>query len=101
MMGQVGDENLDTELLTEKAAKIAKSMEEVIDAVNSVPKISRKLTETYVRIMTLCARFLTLTNAISSKKLSLGESTKKYVSENYSKKVSIKDICQETLLFQG
>ncbi len=95
MMGQVGDEALDKAQLKEKIAKLASSEKEALDAVNSVPKISRKMTETYVRIMTLCARFLTMTNAIPVKKLSLSEATKKYISENYSKKISIKELCYE------
>lgn len=95
MMGQVGDETLDEAKLQRKIAKLAKTDKEALDAVNSVPKVSRKTTETYVRIMTLCARFLTLSNAIPAKKLSLGEATKKYISENYGKKVSIMDICHE------
>ena len=95
MMGQVGDETLDKEKLREKLAKLEKNEKLALEAVDSVLKVSRKLTETYVRIMTLCARFLTLTNAIPAKKLSLAEATKKYVSENYDKKVSIMDICRE------
>lgn len=95
MMGQVGDENLDKEKLIDAICKVTSNAETALAAVNSVPKISRKMTETYVRIMTLCARFLTLTNAITAKKLSLGEATQKYLCENYSKKIVIKDICLE------
>lgn len=95
MMGQVADETLDKTALAKKILHLAKSPEEAVDAVNSIPEVSEKLTETYVRIMTLCARFLTLTNAIPSKKPSLGEATKKYISENFDRKISIKDICRE------
>ncbi len=95
MMGQVSDEKLDKGALIEKITAVANCPEDAISAVNSIPEISQKLTETYVRIMTLCARFLTLSNAIPSKKPSLGEAAKKYVSENYNKKISIKDICRE------
>jgi len=95
MMGQVADEKLDTEVLAEKLVNVTNDVEAAIKAANSIPKVSVKMTETYVRIMTLCARFLTLSNAISSKKLSIGEAAKKYISENYGKKISIKDICRE------
>jgi len=95
MMGQVADEKLDLTALAEKIIPLAESPEAALEALNSVPKVSSKMTETYVRIMTLCARFLTLSNAISSKKPSIGEATKKYISENYAKKISINDICRE------
>lgn len=95
MMGQVADETLDKAALARKISAIAGSPEAAREAANSVPEVSERLTETYVRIMTLCARFLTLTNAIPSKKPSLGESAKKYISENFDKKISIKDICHE------
>ncbi len=95
MMGQVADQSLNKAELVEKIIPIAESCEAAKEAVKSVPEVTERLTETYVRIMTLCARFLTLTNAISAKKPSLGEATKKYVSENFDKKISIKDICRE------
>ena len=95
MMGQVGDEKLNKAELTEKIIPVTDSREAAYLAVKSVPEVTEKLTETYVRIMTLCARFLTLTNAIPAKKPSLGESAKKYISENFEKKISIKDICHE------
>ena len=95
MMGQVADENIDKTLLAEKILPLAESPEAAVEVVNSIPEVSKKMTETYVRIMTLCARFLTLSNAIPSKKLSIGEATKKYISENFDKKISIQDICRE------
>lgn len=95
MMGQVADENLDRKALLEKIKLIAENKDEALAAVKSLPEVSVKLTETYVRIMTLCARFLTLSNAIPSKKPSLSEAAKKYISENFDKKISIKDICRE------
>lgn len=95
MMGQVADENLNRGELVERILPLTENREAAMEVVKSVPEVSEKLTETYVRIMTLCARFLTLSNAIPSKKPSIGESAKKYISENYDKKISIKDICRE------
>lgn len=95
MMGQVADETLDESLCEKVLERISGNADSASLAVESVPRISRKMTETYVRIMTLCARYLTLSNAVSSKKPSIGEGAKKYVSENFDKKISVKDVCRE------
>lgn len=95
MMGQVMDSGIDESELVRKVAELSGNEEKANETVGSIPRVSKELTETYVRIMTLCARYLTLSNAIPSKKPSLGEAAKKYISENYDKKINIKDICRE------
>lgn len=95
MMGQVLDENGDTEFITESLVRLFGNRETAVRMVGKIPRVSRDMTETFVRIMTLCARYLTLSNAIPTKKPSIGESTKKFIIENYDSKITIKDICRE------
>lgn len=94
MMGQVADEK-EASMLYDKILPVANSPDTARELANCVPTVSEEMTKTYVRIMTLCARYLTLSNAIPSKKLSIGEAVKKYVSEHYEDKISVKDICNE------
>lgn len=91
MMGQVIDEKNDTSTILKHFG----SDDEAKEMIAKIPRVSRELTETYVRIMTLCARYLTLSNAIPTKKPSIGEAAKKYIIENYDSRITIKDICRE------
>jgi len=60
-----------------------------------IPIVSPDMTGSFVRIMTICAQYLTLSNAIRTKKPSIGEAAKKYITENYDTKITVKDICHE------
>ncbi len=95
MMGQVLDESESTERLAERIAPLAESRAAADELVRGIPRVSREMCEVYVRIMTLSARYLTLANALPSKNPSLGEAAKRYVAENYARKISIRDICHE------
>ena len=44
--------------------------------------------------MTVCASYLTLSNAVNATKASVGELTMKFISENFTDKISVKDICK-------
>ncbi|MBQ2793241.1 MAG: helix-turn-helix transcriptional regulator [Clostridia bacterium] len=48
----------------------------------------------YVKIMTICAQYLTLSNAIPSSKPTVTEMAKKFIYDNYRTKFGIKEICQ-------
>lgn len=49
----------------------------------------------YVKIMTICAQYLMLQNAISTVKPTVAEQAKKYIRENISRKFVIGDICDK------
>ncbi len=95
MMGQVIDENVNEAELAKQVRHLTKSDSEAMSVVQTIPVVKKKLADSYVRIMTLCARYLTLSNAMTSQKPSLGEAAKKYILENLSEKISISDICRE------
>ena len=50
--------------------------------------------KSYVTIMTICAQYLTLSNAIPSNRPTVAEMAKKYIFDNFRTKFVIKDICQ-------
>ena len=53
------------------------------------------MVKSYVKIMTICAQYLTLSNAIPSEKPSIAELTKRFIHENFSSKIGIKEMCDE------
>ena len=48
----------------------------------------------YVNIMTLCARYLTISNAITTEKPSLAETARNYLYKNYPDRICVRDLCQ-------
>ncbi len=95
MMGQVIDEGVSEESLAKQIRHLASSDSEAEEITRTVPRVSHEMIESYVRIMTLCARYLTLSNAIQSKKPTICEAARKYISEHFSEKISIKELCRE------
>lgn len=59
-----------------------------------IPLVDSGLVQSYVNIMTLCARYLTISNAIPLVKPTVGEQAKKYIADNINKKLLIPDICE-------
>lgn len=93
MMGQVAELGAEpcgaTAALTERGL----SEDEARDVISSIPEVKPDMVEAYVKIMTVCAQYLTLSNAVSSTKPSIAELVIKYIGDNYHKKISIADIC--------
>ena len=69
--------------------------EELSELVKStgVPVVKSEMIQPYIKIMTLCARYLTLSNAIPSLRPTLAELAKNYIHQNYPKKFTIPDMC--------
>ncbi len=92
MMGQIADSERDKERAALEAAQLipegeARALKESIHTVDADMLLS------YVKIMTICAQYLTLSNALPSVKPTVAELAKKYISENLSKKLSIPELC--------
>ena len=95
MMGQVIDSEEQRARSAELIEHLCKGADEAKAICSKIPISKKDMTDAYVRIMTLLASYLTLSNALPAKKLSLAEATKKYISENFKKKISIQDMCRE------
>ncbi len=93
MMGQVADSSLSENAIAAAIKHLAHDESEALEISRCVPRVSKDMASAYVSIMTLCARYLTLANAMPTSKPSIPVAAKKYISENFSKKISIKEIC--------
>ena len=89
VMGQVAE----SEESAKEAVRLLESL--LCDRGHSerpeIAVINKSMTESYVRIMTICARYLTLSNF--SSKPTVAEMAKKYIGENIKKRIVIGDIC--------
>ena len=62
--------------------------------LGSVPTVPEDMLASYVRILTVCAEYLTLSNALSATHQDLGAMTKTYIGQNFQKKITLNDICK-------
>ena len=92
MMGQARDESVDEEFL-KSALNLLGAGDETDMLTKSVPSISAEKTASFAKIMTICAEYMTLINALPGNKPSTAELTRLYVYENFREKITMKDIC--------
>lgn len=95
MMGQVIETGENGEPLHPEVNNIKDLGDEMSNLANDTPKVDADMVRSYVKIMTICAQYLTLSNAIPSAKQTVAEMAKKYIFDNYKSKVTIADICEE------
>lgn len=94
MMGQViaTDELGVTRSNNANISSLSPEMQALAD---EIPRVKSDMVRSYVKIMTICAQYLTLSNAIPSSKQTVAEMAKKFIFDNYKKKITIRDICAE------
>ncbi len=95
MMGQVFESDDTRTDISAMRDAISQLGEEYADAASSIPNVRSDMISSYVKIMTICAQYLTLSNAIPSEKKTVAEMARKYIFDNYRSKLTIGDICQE------
>ena len=93
MMGQVADS--DNAVRKASYALLSATCDPALtkEIIADIPRVDGDMVESYVNVMTICARYLTLSNAIPSRKPTVAELAKKYIGDNISRKISISDIC--------
>lgn len=93
MMGQVRveGEGIDTQLLA--LARLGKKDFEARSICAQIPSVKQQMIQSYVKIMTICASYLTLSNAVTGAKATVGQLAMRYISENYTEHITVKDIC--------
>ena len=94
MMGQIAKSEGDV-LAAKKVALAFLESREADRLCSEIPIVSLDMVNSYVKIMTVCAQYLTLSNAMPAAKPSTAELAKKYIKDNISKKFNISDICEE------
>ena len=95
MMGQVTKNERDRQTARQRLAEIIRDGELSDSLSAKIPSVNEDMVSSYVKIMTICAQYLTLSNAIPSTKPTVAELAKRYIGENVGKKICISDICAE------
>lgn len=62
--------------------------------IEEIPKIPKNMVDSYVKIMTICAKYLTMSNAIESQTPTTALKAKRYILENLEQKLSLLEICK-------
>lgn len=94
MMGPVACSKADNENLKEALVRLGYEPGVASKYAHSVPIMKEDLLQSYLKIMTVCAEYMTLTNALPSNTPRLPERAKIYLHENYAYKITIRDICK-------
>lgn len=94
MMGQVrAADGADAEKITENSRDFAPS-EQIAPLVQKIPVLERKMIESYVNIMTVCAEYITLANIMQVFGHNLAELTKLYLNAHFAENVSLDRLCE-------
>ena len=93
MMGQVNVSSERSERARGELLRLTNDPEAVADAFDKIPVVKADMISSYVKIMTICAQYLTLSNAIPNEKPTVAQMARKFIFDNFSSKISIKDIC--------
>ena len=91
MMGQVAQSEGVKEELKNKLSALG--IKDDGSADSEIRTVDPDMVSSYVKIMTICAQYLTLSNAIPNNKPTVAQMAKKYIFDNYAKKIGIADIC--------
>ncbi len=94
MMGQVADETTDKEKITSTLLALSHDISQAKITVSQIPYIDSEKLASYVHIMTICAEYMTMTNALPSNTPGVPELAKMYLHQNYSQKITIPDMCK-------
>lgn len=73
--------------------KIGKKESDARGIIAAIPSNKESIIKSYVNVMTICASHLTLSNTIAQK-ASVGQLTMKFIGENFTEKIGVKDICK-------
>ena len=94
MMGQAIDDTADIHALENTLMLFSKSAAEAKDTVAANTTVKSDILASYVKIMTVCAEYMTLTNVVTSTAPKLPELAKIYIHEHYAERITIQDICK-------
>ena len=91
MMGQIFEEGHVPDVRTLEDSLCT----DIAGIFDTVPRLSSDMINSYVKIMTICAQYLTLSNAVPNEKPTVAELAKRFIHENYPDKIGIKEMCTE------
>ncbi len=94
LVGQVRIEGEGISSMLNVLAQNGKTDFEAREIAASIPSMQENMIKSYVNVLTICASHLTLSNSISATKASVGQLTMKFISENFTEKIGVQDICR-------
>ena len=95
MMGQTAESESDKLLAKEKLLSIGIGAAECEEILSEIPVVNRALASSFAKILTICARYLTLCGAVYGNTESIAQAAMRFIKENYEKRIHIKDICEK------
>jgi AraC-like DNA-binding protein len=95
MMGQICDSDTEPEKLKKALSALSSFDADALTLVDSMRTVPEDMIQSYVKIMTICAQYLTLSNAMPGAKPTIAEAAQKYINEHIDKKITIKSICED------
>ena len=94
MMGQICDEKTERTSLRHALQNLGIPSDEINSLLHGTKTVPEDMIRSYVKIMTVCAQYLTLSNAMPGAKPTVAEAAKKYIHDNLDKKITINEICE-------
>lgn len=93
MMGQIsaGDEPPSA---NPKLKRFLQEAGEDTVMADRIPCVDADMVSSYIRIMTICAEYLTLSNSMYMPEASREETARRYINDNLTKRLTVEDICR-------
>ena len=94
IMGQITDSKSSSEEnILQKSEIYFENREQLKKAVQNIPVVRKDELDSYVNILQLIAEYMTQTNRMAPKSKDLASGTRKYISNNFDKKLTVEYMC--------
>ncbi len=94
MMGQVAESASERDEAMRLISHLSCYEKDRKRTADSIRIVDPSMVNSYVKIMTICAQYLTLSNSIVGEKRTVAEEARRYIEENLDRKFGIPDICR-------
>lgn len=95
MMGQVYEDRENVAYRREALLELGIGAEPLDTSLAKIKRVDAGMVRSFVKIMTICAQYLTMSHAIPNSKPSVAQLAKEYISSHFHRKVTIQLICSE------
>lgn len=95
MMGQVYENPASKEKQIRALRKLGIADAEAKRITDESPAVNPTMVSSYVKIMTICAQYITLSNALPGDNPTPPQIAKRYIYDHIGEKLGIRDICRE------
>ena len=94
IMGQITDSKSTSEdNILQKSEMYFENREQLNKAVKEIPVVRKDELDSYVNILQLIAEYMTQTNRMAPRSKDLASGTRKYISNNFDKKLTVEYMC--------